>query len=151
MNSRGAIVGVNAAEIPGKRIGFVDTINNGRHVADRLIQEGNQPTPDMGFTGINITPALAECAGLPVRRGVGMVSITPRGPADEAGLKVDGMIIQIDGRIVGDLTDLQGLLRQREVGQTMTATLLCGTDVHARPVGLGAQSDMRETATPGGY
>lgn len=150
VNTRGEIVGVNTAEIPGERIGFAITINTAKQVADRLIQQGNRPTPDMGFTGINITPALAEFAGLPVKRGVGIVSIAPGGPADEAGLKVDDIIIRIDGRVVRDLTDLRGLLRQREVGQAINVTLLRGTDVYAGPVVLGPQPNVRGTATPGG-
>lgn len=150
VNTRGEIVGVNTAEIPGERIGFAITIDTAKQVADRLILQGSRPAPDMGFSGINITPALAEFAGLPVKRGVGIVALTHGGPADEAGLKIDDIIIQIDGRVVRDLTDLQGLLRQREVGQAINVTLLRGTDVYAGPVVLAAQPDSRATATAGG-
>jgi serine protease Do len=139
VNTRGEVIGINTAEIPGERIGFAISINAALQVAQLLIVEGDRPIPDMGIEGINITPALAEIAGLPVRRGVGIVEIRKGGPADGAGLIVDDIIIKVDGRAVRDLTDLSKLLRQRNAGQTINVTLVRGQDVYAGPVVLGAQ------------
>jgi serine protease Do len=150
VNMRGEVVGINTAEIPGERIGFAITINAALQVAGLLIVEGDRPTPDMGFVGINITPALAQFANLPVRRGVGIVEIVAGGPADSAGLKVDDIIIEVDGRAIRDLTDLSRLLRQREAGQAVNVTLVRGQDVYAGPIVLGAQPTPDATRAAGG-
>ncbi|MBI2965762.1 MAG: trypsin-like peptidase domain-containing protein [Chloroflexi bacterium] len=150
VNMRGEVIGINTAEIPGERIGFAITINAALQVAQLLIVEGNRPIPDIGIEGINITPALAQIAKLPVRRGVGIVEIRKGGPADGAGLMVDDIIIQVDGRAIRDLTDLSRLLRQRNAGQTVNVTLVRGQDVYAGPVVLGAQPTPVPATPTGG-
>jgi serine protease Do len=166
VNMRGEVIGINVAEVPGERIGFAITINVALEVARRLIVEGDRPTPDIGFVGINITPALAQIANLPVRRGVGIVDITRGGPADQAGLKVDDIIVQVgacrsakcqtndstfESQVIRDLTDLARLLRQRDPGDTVYVTLIRGQDVYQGPVVLGEQAGSQAagaSATP---
>lgn len=150
VNMRGEVVGINTAEIPGERIGFAITINAALQVAQLLVVEGDRPIPDIGIEGINITPALAQIAGLPVRRGVGVVEIRKGGPADAAGLVVDDIIIEVDRRAIRDLTDLSRLLRQRDAGQTINVTLVRGQDVYAGPVVLGPQPTPVATTPPTG-
>ena len=155
VNMRGEVIGINVAEVPGERIGFAITMNVALEVAERLIVEGDRPTPEIGFAGINITPALAQIANLPVRRGVGIVNINRGGPADQAGLKVDDIIVQagacrsarcqtndptFETQTIRDMTDLARLLRQRDVGDTVYVTLIRGQDVYQGPVVLGEQA-----------
>lgn len=162
VNMRGEVIGINTAEIPGERIGFAITINAALQVAELLIVEGDRPIPDIGIVkSINITPALAQFANLPVTRGVGIVEIAQGGPADAAGLKVDDIIIEIgfcpgrecrrnDFQPVRDLTDLSRLLRQRDAGQTITITLVRGDVVYVGPLVLRAQPTPKATQPAGG-
>ncbi|MBI4219860.1 MAG: trypsin-like peptidase domain-containing protein [Chloroflexi bacterium] len=155
VNMSGEVIGINTAEIPGERLGFAITINAARQIAERLVSREGRPAPDIGFSGINITPALAQFANLPVRRGVGIVQMTPGGPADEAGLKVDDIIIEIgieigpgtiDFRPIRDLTDLSRYLRQREAGDTVSVRLVRGQAFYQGSVVLGEQPAEKESS-----
>lgn len=66
----------------------------------------------------------------------GLVVQGVRGPAVEAGLELDDVITQIDGRRTPTRDDLLGFVRARSPGETVTLTVLRGPEAFRLPVTL---------------
>jgi 2-alkenal reductase len=148
LDIRGRVVGVNAAirTDSGVRansgVGFAIPVNTVKRVAPQLIEKGGVSYPYLGVTSDNrfSTAELAVALKLPVDHGVLISSVTPNGPADQAGLRgsdktarvhgvqvaVGGdMIIAIDGTEIRDFDAMiTYLVNNTQVGQTVTVTII---------------------------
>ncbi len=128
INSFGEVIGVNTARAQeGEGIGFAIEIDTARAVADRLIEESTLPPGFIGFRGLDITPALARMARLPVARGVGIVEIVDDAAAQKAGIEVDDIIVQLNDTTIIDLADVSRFLRSHRAGETITIFLWRGS------------------------
>jgi len=90
--------------------------------------------PDRAMLGVNI--GRAE----PGTEGVRVVSVSPGGPAAEAGVATGDLIVAINGKRVGSGRDLVGNMRDVEPGQKVGVELLRDGDrkevfILARPAG----------------
>ena len=129
LNTDGEVIGINTAKIEaGEGIGFAIEINTVRVVTERLLHESKLPPGFLGISGINITPALAQIAGLPVSRGVGIIELVRGRAADRAGFQVDDIIVQMGDLPIRDLTDLSRFLRQYRAGETIIVTVIRGAN-----------------------
>ncbi len=159
LDVRGQVIGVNTAiETTGygnMGIGFAVPVNTVRRIVPHLITEGTYHYPYLGITSRSqLTLAqLAIDLDLPTNRGVLVESVTPGTAAARAGLRggdrqvvvrgvsvtVGGDIITaIDGYPLQDFDDLIAyLVRETEVGQTVTLTVLRGGEELQIPVTLG--------------
>jgi serine protease Do len=75
-----------------------------------------------GEIGINVqtvTPALAAGLGLAQDHGVIVSDVAPGGPADSAGLKIQDLIVAVDGRTVDSLTQFGAIVYLRAGGETV--------------------------------
>ncbi len=62
---------------------------------------------NFGLTVQNVTPQAAERLGLDRAEGVVVSSVAPRSVADEAGLRRDDVILEIDRKAIKNLSDFQ--------------------------------------------
>jgi 2-alkenal reductase len=148
LDIRGRVVGVNAAirTDSGVRansgVGFAIPVNTVKRVVPQLIEKGGVSYPYLGVTSDNrfSIAELAVALKLPVDRGVLISSVTPNGPADQAGLRgsnktarvrgvqvaVGGdMIIAIDATEIRDFDAMiTYLVNHTQVGQTVTVTII---------------------------
>jgi S1-C subfamily serine protease len=148
LDIRGRVIGVNAAirTDNGTRansgVGFAIPVNTVKRVAPQLIEKGGVSYPYLGVTSDNrfSIAELAAAVKLPVDHGVLVSSVTPDGPADQAGLRgsnktarvrgvqvaVDGdIIIAIDGTEIRDFDAMiTYLVNNTQVGQTVTVTIV---------------------------
>ncbi len=110
-------------------------------VATRLITRGPVPKPWIGADFMDVTPTLATLFDLPVKRGIMVVRVAPKGPAAKARLvasdrsvTVGGVkypmggdvIVAADGRRVRKLADLMEILRGKAPGERLSLELLRG-------------------------
>lgn len=124
INLIGEVVGVNRAirttgttetgDPLNSGIGFAISSNIVKRVVPALIQGGSYDYPYLGVTSReDLTLEMIEELGLPIQTGAYITSVTPGGPADDAGLrggsqpssfpglsKGGDLIIEIDGRQV---------------------------------------------------
>ena len=66
-------------------------------------------------------------------------SVQPGGPADKAGLKVDDVIISVDGRTMKGPAAVVGAIESRGVGERLRITVRRGVEeltLEVRPVDL---------------
>lgn len=140
LNLHGEVIGVNTAiESPvrgSSGVGFAVPVNVVKAVVPQLIESGRATHPWLGISGTTLTAELAQSAGLDAtQRGVLVATVTPGGPAAQAGLRGGDqqtgaggdVIIAVDGRPVREFDDLLGyVIQQTSVGQTITLDVLRG-------------------------
>jgi 2-alkenal reductase len=158
LDTQGRVVGVNTAvQATGLHsgVGFAVPVNIVRRVVPDLIENGTYTPPYLGLTDDGRL-TLAEInleLDLPTERGVLVASVEPGGPAARAGIQggnreveVMGMEVVIGGDIilavndvrVNDFQDLIAyLVRETEVGQTVTLRVLRDGETLEIPVELG--------------
>ena len=71
-----------------------------------------------------ITPALAEGLGLAQSWGIMVSDITPGGPAEAAGLKVQDIILSADNRMIDTLPALTATLYLHPLDQVLKVEVL---------------------------
>ena len=93
----------------------------------QLLKYGHIHQASIGALVQTITPELAE--GLQLARDFGVVvsDITPGGPADTAGLKVQDVIVSVDGFPIGSLPLFSHSLNLHKAGEHANLVVLRGT------------------------
>jgi len=105
--------------IPARVIRFVyQSLRKYGHVHRTEIQAGAQ----------TITPTLAAGLGLTQDWGVVISDVTPRGPADAAGLKVQDIVVAVDGRHILGLPGLTALLYLHPPDEVVRMEILRGSE-----------------------
>jgi len=112
VNLGGEVVGVNTAILTqnggSDGIGFAIPSRLASFVVDELIEHGRVRR---GFLGVNIQdvdPALARSYDLPeTQRGVLVTRVINGSAADRAGLRVEDVIVELDGRTVETVSQLR--------------------------------------------
>ena len=92
--------------------------------------------------------ALLKSDGVPQTQGAYVISVTPGGPGDEAGLipansntgQGGDLVVAIDGQAIDDFSDLNSYLVFHTVaGQTIEITVLRDGEHVVLPLTLGAR------------
>ncbi|MEM7115821.1 MAG: trypsin-like peptidase domain-containing protein [Chloroflexota bacterium] len=130
LDLNGNVIGVNTAiESPvrgSSGVGFAVPVNVVKAVVPQLINNGRVQHPWLGISGGTLTPPVAEERGLdPELGGVVVSAVTAGGPAAQAGLQPEDIIIGVDGLDVNEFDDLLGYIVQHaSVGQTLELQVL---------------------------
>ena len=160
LNSLGQVIGVNAA-IPNNGIspsnsgvGFAIPSNTVKRVTQQLLKNGRASYP---YLGVSVdahftTGELASALKLSVDKGVLVALVVDGGPAQRAGIKGGDQQVTVRGipvRSGGDIiTAIDGdpinsfdemiayLAAKKQVGQTVTVTIVRGTETLQVPVTL---------------
>jgi S1-C subfamily serine protease len=126
----GRLVGINSAiwsdSGSNAGIGFAVPAKTAVRVADELISTGKATRPYLGILGQTVGGALAKEKKLPVTQGALVVEVTKDTMAAKAGLKVDDVVVALDGQPVRSMDDLILLVRRTTVGQKVALALYRG-------------------------
>jgi len=135
----GRVIGMNSqiASRDGGNVGlgFAVPIDTIKPIARSVIDGGEPEHAWIGITGRDLTPAMAKAIDLDGRRGVVIAGVEKDGPAAKAELKAAGspdaevprggdLIIAINGRPVQDMADVSRAVASRQVGESITVTVL---------------------------
>jgi serine protease Do len=106
---KGRVVGINTAisvtspqEGGGQGIGFAISSSMARRVVDQLIKSGKVIRGYLGVLPQPISPDRAKQLNVPEGLGAQIGWLMPGSPAEKAGLKLDDVITEIDGKTVTD-------------------------------------------------
>jgi serine protease Do len=128
LNLNGEVVGVNAAiatESGGfEGIGFTIPSNMAVYVAKALIAHGKVERGWLGVTIRNLTPKLAKSARAETSRGALLAEVVKGGPADQAGMKKNDVVIAYGGKDIPDSAMLRNAVAETPVGQEVKLTVL---------------------------
>ena len=119
VSSRGDVVGVNTAVIlGGQGIAFAVPINTATWVISCLLKDGRVRRSYLGVAGqdVDIPRRLVREYALPRERGMSLTAVTPRSPADDAGLRAGDLLIDFGGMPIGGADDLVRLLTDKTIG-----------------------------------
>jgi serine protease Do len=117
-NSSGKVIGINTAIIAGGQgIGFAIPINMAKSVAEQLKATGKVVRGYLGVNFDKLSPKLAKSLGLASDKGVIVTHVEKGSPADKAGLKIEDVIVQFDGKPVNAETDLPKVVAGTPVGK----------------------------------
>jgi S1-C subfamily serine protease len=127
VTSGGDVVGVNTAVIlGGQGIAFAVPINTATWVISCLLKDGRVRRSYLGVAGqdIDIPRRLVRDWGLPRERGMSLTAVTPKSPADEAGLRAGDLLIDFGGVPIGGADDLVRLLTDQAIGAATPVRIL---------------------------
>lgn len=123
VNIRGEVVGVNTAIIAGAQgLGFAVPINQAKWVMDQILQYGKVKRSKIGVTVQPITPELVEYFG--TTYGAIVSSVQPGGPADKEGIKAGDVIVEVNGKKINDISDLQSQIMKNPPGTKIEVKVL---------------------------
>ena len=123
-DSRGRVVGINTA-VAGVGLGLAVPINEATHrVIGSLMSEGRVRRAYLGIAGgpRPIPPQARDLA--PARSGVEVVEVVRGSPADDAGIRAEDLIVEVDGAPVASVEDLQRLMAAEVIGRRMRVRML---------------------------
>jgi S1-C subfamily serine protease len=127
VDSRGRVVGVNTAVIqPAQGICFAVPINAAKAILPQLLKHGRVIR---GYLGLHIrqvpvAPDLREQFALAQKSGVEILMLEEDGPAQNAGLWIEDVIVGFGGQPVASVDDLQRLLTQLPIGEPAKVRVL---------------------------
>lgn len=118
VDSHGRVVGINTAVIAAAQgICFAIPINAAKHILPQLLKHGRVVRGYLGLHGHNVPlPApLARLHQLAQSSAVEVVDVESGGPADQAGIAADDLIVALGDQPVTSVDDLHKLLTELPV------------------------------------
>jgi S1-C subfamily serine protease len=127
LDSRGQVVGINTAVIqPAQGICFAIPVNMARDILPQLLQHGRVVRGYLGLhcRTVALAPAIATRLGITQTSGVEIIAVEPGGPADEAGLLEEDLLLALNDTPTSTVDVLHKLLTELPVGIPVEATIL---------------------------
>ncbi len=125
LNSEGNVVGINTLvrSGPGAGLGFAIPINRARTIAQQLVERGRASHP---MVGVGLSPVPSARSGEANSPGAVIRSVVPGGPAARAGLKVDDVIVSVEGLPIAGPAEVVSAIDRHGVGRPITLGLIRG-------------------------
>lgn len=115
------IFGFGTSGTPVEGMGFAIPINTARPIIDQLIKNGYVERPMIGVAVQQVSEDDAKTYNMPV--GLFVAQVQPGGPAEAAGIMPGDVITAVDGKKVATLDELQQIIYQHKVGDTVSVTV----------------------------
>ena len=132
INTSGQLVGINTfilTESGGSQgLGFAIPSSVVEFVYHELRKSGRVHRSVIGAVLQDITPDLAKGLSLGKQRGVVVADVIPDGPAEKAGLKIEDILLSLDGRPMGSVPLAEMIISTRSLDSTLKAEVLRGTE-----------------------
>jgi putative serine protease PepD len=132
VNASGQLIGINSAiaslgssggtssQSGNIGIGFAIPVNEARSIADQLIASGKATHP---YLGVSSKDGVVK-DGSAKRAAAVLTNVVSGTPADKAGLQANDAIIAVDGNSIDGSLSLVAQVRERQVGDKATVTIL---------------------------
>ncbi|MFE7760285.1 S1C family serine protease [Streptomyces sp. NPDC057438] len=152
LDGKGRVIGINSAirsagggsESDGGQagsigLGFAIPINQGKRVAEELINTGRASHPVIGVT-LDMDYS-GDGARIGDKGDGGAAGVTAGGPADRAGIRSGDVITEVDGQRVHSGDELIVKVRAHRPGDRLELTLLRDGDERKVTLTLGSSGD----------
>jgi serine protease Do len=126
VDSTGRVVGVNTA-VAGVGLGLAVPINPAtRQIIGSLMRHGRVRRAYIGIAaGPRPLPPHAR-AQLGRSAGVEIVEVAADSPADHAGLRIEDLVVELDGAPVASVDDIQRAMTEAAIGNSVSMRVLRG-------------------------
>jgi S1-C subfamily serine protease len=142
VDSHGRVVGINTAIIqPAQGICFAVPVNTAKTILPQLLRHGRVVRGYLGLHArqVPLAPDLRAKYGIDQKTGIEIMMLEEDGPAQNAGLWIEDVIVGFAGKPVTSIDDLQRTLTQHPVG------------IPAPVVVVREGRRLERTAAPGEY
>lgn len=120
VNSKGQVIGVNTLKLSGtgvEGVGFAIPINSTKNIYEQLIQYSKVKRPYIGIGGTDITENLSKQYNLVI--GVYVRTVEEFSAAEKAGIKAGDVIIEVEGKKIKTMDELNEIKNKKEIGDTI--------------------------------
>jgi serine protease Do len=129
LSLRGEVIGINTAIASSsggnEGIGFTMPVDMAIVVARQLVEHGRAMR---AYLGVHLNPTFtsrdARRLGLTRPRGAHVTSVTPKSPAEKAGIRIDDVVIEFDGHGVEDDDHLIKVVGFTRIGKPVVVIVL---------------------------
>ncbi len=155
----GSVIGVNTVIISptggSVGIGFAISSNLAQGVVNQLIEYGETRRGWLGVRIQSLSEELASGFGLSEAKGALVAGVQEDSPAASAGVKVGDVILEFDGKEIGDNRDLVRMVSGTKIGKRVNIAVWRDGKKRTLKVKLGKLdadlvADMRELGSEGG-
>jgi serine protease Do len=140
VNAAGELVGINTFILSSsggnQGLGFAIPASVVASAYPQLVKFGHIHQPEIGALVQTITPELAGALHLQRDFGVIVSDIAPGGPAETGGMKIQDVILRVDGNPVGTLPQFAQMLYTHKSGEHAKIEVARGADRVAVEVAL---------------
>ncbi|WP_224245233.1 trypsin-like peptidase domain-containing protein [Hyalangium gracile] len=142
-NMKGEVIGINTAIVGGGTgIGFAVPSNLVKALLPQLEKSGAVTRGYLGIGIQDLTPAIAKALELPVKEGAIVNEVSAGGPSAKAGLKVDDVVVALDGKALTSASSLTRTVALKKPGSTATLSLYRNGKKQDVKVTLGTRPDL---------
>ncbi len=125
LNLAGEVIGINTAINPqANTIGFAVPIDMAKAILPQLRASGRVTRGWLGVMIQKITPELAKELDLRDEAGALVSKVQPEGPAAKAGIERYDVIVEFDGKPIGDLSELPRAVAETPVDKDVEVVVL---------------------------
>ena len=128
VDTRGNLIGINTAIYSQSGgsvgIGFAIPVSTAKTVMEAIIKDGHVVRGWIGVETQDITPELAQSFNLQRSSGAIIAGVVRNGPADKAGIVPGDILLTVEGKPVGDTTEMLNLIAQLPPGGKARMTVL---------------------------
>jgi len=114
VDANGRVVGINTFILTqsggSEGLGFAIPSDVARSVFSQIRKDGHVHRGQLGIVAQDITPEMFAALKLPQESGAIAADVLPGGPADEAGLKIEDIIVNVNGTPIKHARDLQSFI-----------------------------------------
>ncbi|NJO04958.1 MAG: PDZ domain-containing protein [Chloroflexaceae bacterium] len=151
INLNGEVIGINTLVVrgnnfgdtaPAEGLGFSVPTNVFVPVVNQLINTGQVVYPYLGIRYAMIDGEIAAQESLPTQQGALVIDVQPGEPAAQAGMQANDIITAVNGEPVAQNNSLRLELIQYTPGDTVTLTVLRGTQELQLDVTLGTRPNQ---------
>jgi serine protease Do len=153
-NLNGDVMGINTAIFSptggSVGIGFSVPANTARGVIDQLVKYGETRRGWLGVRLQTISDDIAESMSIDKSRGALVAEVTKDGPGEKAGIKAGDVILEFNGKKIGEMRELPRAVAETEVGKKVAVLVLRDGKEVPLTVELGRLEDgEKKTAAAG--
>jgi serine protease Do len=128
VDADGRLIGINTAILSrsggNQGIGFAVPSNLARDVMDNLVTDGHVTRGYLGVMIQDLNPALAKKFDLKDTKGVLIGDVTPKSPAERAGIQNGDVVTEFNGKNVSDSRHLKLQVARTQPGTTVPIKIL---------------------------
>ena len=128
VDAEGRLIGINTAILSrsggNQGIGFAIPVNLARDVMGSLIKDGRVTRGYLGVMIQDVTPSLAKEFKLKEPHGALVGDVTPKSPAEKAGIESGDLILEFNGKKVSDSRHLRLEVARVQPGESVPVKLL---------------------------
>lgn len=147
VNDKGELIGINSViesySGSSSGVGFAIPVNYAINIAEQIVDGKTPVHPYLGVSLATVNALNARQNGLSVDAGACVSDVAAGGPAAAAGIQKGDIITAVDGDAVSSADGLIIELREHEVGDKVTMTVVRGKDETEVEVELGSDEALQ--------